>query len=612
MKKLLLSALALLATFSVNAAETTENLVLGGSTWNIAYPVEGNVKLTSLGGYVEYKLTGNSFTAADYTGFRVEYSDLSGGVQIKMTSAETKDGTDWQGNPAQVPIVEQYVPLSADATSVTGDFSGFTDEAPTVGSFNVQAVEADATVTLVAAYLIKADGSEERLTFGGNAWDGCFAVEDLNEGPTAMQFLGQWGGQSLQLSDGTNATFTYGNNEIQVITIELAEPIGCTTNISLTDEDGKEFKWYNFAAGLTTLTATIDDGSVTKNVSLISWKANDAGDVYPATVRIKSITRVITTTEVLDEETLVEEDKEIATWDDSYVIPAATFATTQVNDILKFYVTVNASGAQIGLRNSNWENLDETTGYVGLTEGIPYQYTITSEDVLFTLQESGLILQGHDFTFNKLTQVKTADSYTPEKVIEPCIDLDPVYATGGWGDREYNTQTFDGTIVGEGAASGWWLGGKDYSDYDKVYVELSAINIPQHEVEGEMQSGYAQLFVQCATGGDETSNLTCGFGTHLYAVVDLDEYKNKTNQIVIQGSAGVTFTIVKACVCTNEYYEENILPNLPADPSPSMATAIETIGSEQADGAWYTLQGVRVAAPVKGVYIHNGKKMVLK
>ena len=148
------------------------------------------------------------------------------------------------------------------------------------------------------------------------------------------------------------------------------------------------------------------------------------------------------------------------------------------------------------------------------------------------------------------------------------IDLDPAIATDGWGNREYNTQTFDGTIVGEGAASGWWLGGKDYSDFDKVYVELSAINIPQHEVEGEMQPGFAQLFVQCAAGGDDTSDLTCGFGTHLYAVVDLDEYKNKTNQIVIQGSAGVTFTIVKACVCTNEYYEENILPNLPADPLP--------------------------------------------
>ena len=30
------------------------------------------------------------------------------------------------------------------------------------------------------------------------------------------------------------------------------------------------------------------------------------------------------------------------------------------------------------------------------------------------------------------------------------------------------------------------------------------------------------------------------------------------------------------------------------------------------DAAWYTLQGVRVAAPQKGIFIHNGKKVVLK
>ncbi|MBR3471086.1 MAG: hypothetical protein IKH22_00675 [Prevotella sp.] len=252
--------------------------------------------------------------------------------------------------------------------------------------------------------------------------------------------------------------------------------------------------------------------------------------------------------------------------------------------------------------SSGWENLNLSPALEEPTaEGINYLYK--AEDIQANLNDF-IYQAGGEVTLLAINAIYR------EPIV--CIDLDPAIATDGWGDREYNTQTFDGTIVGEGAASGWWLGGKDYSDFDKVYVELSAINIPQHEVEGEMQPGFAQLFVQCATGGDDTSNLTCGFGTHLYAVVDLDEYKNKTNQIVIQGSAGVTFTIVKACVCTNEYYEENILPNLPADPSPSMATAIETIGSEQADGAWYTLQGVRVAVPVKGVYIHNGKKMVLK
>ncbi|MBR1402291.1 MAG: hypothetical protein IJ604_02865 [Prevotella sp.] len=43
------------------------------------------------------------------------------------------------------------------------------------------------------------------------------------------------------------------------------------------------------------------------------------------------------------------------------------------------------------------------------------------------------------------------------------------------------------------------------------------------------------------------------------------------------------------------------------------ATGIENVNAAaEADGEWYNMQGVRVAQPVKGVYIHNGKKVVVK
>ena len=45
------------------------------------------------------------------------------------------------------------------------------------------------------------------------------------------------------------------------------------------------------------------------------------------------------------------------------------------------------------------------------------------------------------------------------------------------------------------------------------------------------------------------------------------------------------------------------------------ATGIITIDSKGnlvEDDAWYTLQGVKVAHPTKGVYIHNQKKVILK
>lgn len=44
-------------------------------------------------------------------------------------------------------------------------------------------------------------------------------------------------------------------------------------------------------------------------------------------------------------------------------------------------------------------------------------------------------------------------------------------------------------------------------------------------------------------------------------------------------------------------------------------TGIENVGNEMQNvenGAWYTPQGVRVAQPTKGVYIHNGKKVLVK
>lgn len=42
-------------------------------------------------------------------------------------------------------------------------------------------------------------------------------------------------------------------------------------------------------------------------------------------------------------------------------------------------------------------------------------------------------------------------------------------------------------------------------------------------------------------------------------------------------------------------------------------TGINNVEATTTDnGAWYTLQGIRVAQPTKGVYIHNGKKVIVK
>ena len=43
-------------------------------------------------------------------------------------------------------------------------------------------------------------------------------------------------------------------------------------------------------------------------------------------------------------------------------------------------------------------------------------------------------------------------------------------------------------------------------------------------------------------------------------------------------------------------------------------TGIHTIkdNTQRQDGKWYTLSGIAVDKPTKGLYIHNGKKVVIK
>lgn len=47
------------------------------------------------------------------------------------------------------------------------------------------------------------------------------------------------------------------------------------------------------------------------------------------------------------------------------------------------------------------------------------------------------------------------------------------------------------------------------------------------------------------------------------------------------------------------------------DDGGSTTTVLEVKpNSTDADASFYTLQGVKVSRPVKGVYIHNGKKFI--
>jgi len=54
-------------------------------------------------------------------------------------------------------------------------------------------------------------------------------------------------------------------------------------------------------------------------------------------------------------------------------------------------------------------------------------------------------------------------------------------------------------------------------------------------------------------------------------------------------------------------YIEKITITSAGDP-----TAIQNVNVQKADDQWYTLSGLKVAVPIQGIYIRNGKKVVVK
>ena len=197
--------------------------------------------------------------------------------------------------------------------------------------------------------------------------------------------------------------------------------------------------------------------------------------------------------------------------------------------------------------------------------------------------------------------------------IDPIKELDPKKADGGWGKKKFTGFTQVGVINEKDAAIGWWLGGTDASNYDNFVIELENVKIPESTDEGTGESNkYAQLFVQYQyeTGevDDKGNPIRQDFNEKfpfdqegsVTVVAPLNaQYKSYVSQIVVQGSVGLTFKIVKAYFATEEKTPTGISNAVVATKSNPNAPI-------------YNLAGQKVSKAYKGVVIQNGKKFVQK
>lgn len=153
----------------------------------------------------------------------------------------------------------------------------------------------------------------------------------------------------------------------------------------------------------------------------------------------------------------------------------------------------------------------------------------------------------------------------------------------GWGNSTYDAASKTVTIGDDWSGKGWWLNKADYSDFDKLVINLSAPTATNGKVVIEY-NGASNGEAEIAEGA-----------TSVEVALDAAA-KNSVKQIYIQGPAGAQFVLADAYVCVKDYVSTGISQTIAAPAAKSSKV--------------FNLAGQQVGKSFKGVVIKNGKKYV--
>ena len=163
-------------------------------------------------------------------------------------------------------------------------------------------------------------------------------------------------------------------------------------------------------------------------------------------------------------------------------------------------------------------------------------------------------------------------------------DLGLADLASGWGDSKYDAATKAITIGDDWSGKGWWIDGKDFSDFDKIVVKFA-----------QPTATNGQIVVEYLPSGDNSADIEEGATS---VELPLGTNKNKVKQIYIKGPAGAQFVLADAYICVKDYTPTGI------------KGIVATPVSENAP--IYNLAGQQVAKSYKGIVIQDGKKFVQK
>lgn len=359
--------------------------------------------------------------------------------------------------------------------------------------------------------------------------------------------------------------------------------------ISLTDEQVNLIKTYG-----------IDINGSYYTITKVVVDTGEGGEITPPDTPEEG-----TTTELWSGNTATDDWKELVAL--SYDNKPAALAIAKIGDVITVNYSTTGEDPHVRIANPNgWEAFDEKAEAVATIQDNEQTFTYTIENVatLEIIQRDGILVRGKNITITKVELTTYEDSYDAASV---------TISKAGIATYSNSNKALDFTNSGIKAYYA--------SAVEKGEVTLTPINqVP----------AYTGIIVKGEPGTHEIPVIDKidGLGTnYLKAVGDWNGKITASTDAIYHYSftetATPTFSLVTQDteIPAHKAYLETTIDITPetgsielvfTDDTSTGINEIETEVQESGDNSYYNLQGMRVEHPTKGIYIHKGKKIIIR
>jgi len=311
-----------------------------------------------------------------------------------------------------------------------------------------------------------------------------------------------------------------------------------------------------------------------------------------------------------------------------------SLANARINDYIMVTYNVTASGAQVYIQNPNgWTSIDgqddDSYNAEGTNTGKTYKLTISSASNLEIIQQNGILVRGKNITITNIDLFKPSNRYdaVPLTIGEDGIatfgssknlDFSSISGVTPYYASEVSTGTVTLKSVEKTRAWAGYIVQGTAGTYSIPVASsepdwVDAFHNLRYTGDYDGNWVYRSAYSDYSDGDDENDEET-----------STDEYKIKNyyRYIFAKHSNEIAFyklTSDHTLAAHKAYLETDtdITPDAGARAliifNDGQTTSINSVQDRKVeDGIYYNLSGQRVKIPSKGLYIVNGKKVVVR